>query len=170
MTGGSIETKTGFRAKLAGLVRKAARLAFGFALFAVIGNAADLHAADAQTAPDLIGTWRGEFSTNLSGRVARGLLTLTIKKQDGGTFTGSKEVDGEENGANPPLPESSLISGSPERIIGVISPDGGNLQIAEVGNPRWYIARLVDPDTIELTYVENSATPIVYRMEIRRQR
>ena len=56
-----------------------------------------------------------------------------------------------------------------EAFIGVIAADGTGFHVAEVGDPGWYDGRIIDSDTIEITYVESGTVPVLHRTTLQRQ-
>lgn len=123
----------------------------------------------AQDMPDLVGTWQGSFRAQLVDGVTTGTFTMMIESQDDELFSGLKSVERTDENAVLISAGGQLVRNSEEAFIGVIAADGTGFHVAEVGDPGWYDGRIIDSDTIEVTYVESGTVPVVHRTTLQRQ-
>jgi len=125
--------------------------------------------AMAQDMPDLIGTWQGSFRAQLVDGITTGTMMMTIESQDGELFSGQKSVERTDDNAVLISAGGQLVRNPEETFIGVIAADGASFHVAEVGDPGWYDGRIIDSNTIEITYVESGTVPVVHRTTLHRQ-
>lgn len=140
-------------------------------LFATLAAVLFVSAAPvmAQDIPDMVGTWQGSFRAQLVDGVTTGTFTMMIESQDGELFSGQKSVERTDDNSVLISAGGQLVRNTEEAFIGVIAADGASFYVAEVGDPGWYDGRIIDSDTIEVTYVESGTVPVVHRTTLQRQ-
>ena len=128
----------------------AAALAVVLALFAF--------AANAQEMPDLVGTWTGKYRAAVHDggkfEIGEETTSLIIEQQDGEFFFGAAvwELNEDFSGSSDIGTDESL--GGRDTFIGVISPDGREVTMAEVKDTGMYRGELLDENRLLLTYIE----------------
>lgn len=138
-------------------------------LIVIVSLFALVSAAASQSLPTLVGTWEGPFRAKLVDGITTGQFVLIIDEQDGELFSGRKVINRDDNHGGLVTANNERVRNADEKFIGVISADGSSFYLAEAGDPGWYSGRIMDGDTIELTYVESGEVPIVHRTTVTRQ-
>jgi hypothetical protein len=124
-------------------------------------------ATDAFPVPDLVGTWVGPYSVIRSNGFADGVLELRVVEQRGPLLKVEKAWKVAAGGA-PGDVGGELVTTADEPMVGVIGFDGREIHLAEQGDEGIYSGRLVDPDTIEFTYIESDRQATAYRVRLTR--
>ena len=124
-------------------------------------------AADAFPVPDLVGTWVGPYSVIRSNGFADGVLELRVVEQEGPLLKVEKAWKVARRWRSGRCRRRTRHDGD-EPLVGVIGFDGREIQLAEQGDEGIYSGRLVDPDTIELLYIESDRQATAYRVRLTR--
>ncbi len=150
------------------------------ALVALLGTSLISGCASHKTAEvgnvSLVGTWLGESNTVTSKwGYGSGTRTLVVVDQHGTEFTGENTFTFR---SDKPIPASKLnstydassgIVKASKKIIGTYNPEVGFINIAEVDGGGTFMGKLLDKDTMEITFTEAGEYARVFRVKLTRQ-
>ncbi len=119
--------------------------------------------------PDLLGKWTGPYRVIRSNGFAEGVLELQVIEQQGPLLKVTKAWALAPGGA-PGDVGGQLLQKAAETMVGVIGFDGREIRLAEQGDEGVYSGRLVNPDTMELIYIEADRQATAYRATLTRSK
>lgn len=121
-----------------------------------------------QDYPSLLGVWVGEFRAKATNGYTTGIWVFEVYEQSGDLFGGRNAVTRDDDATTLLSSNGRLSRDISEEVLGVIDDDGVTFHIADVGDEGIHIGRIIDQDSLEITYIESGSAPIVVRAELDR--
>lgn len=120
--------------------------------------------------PNLVGTWTGEKTIYFLKGSRHSVDILNITEQEGAHFRGTRTW--EHRSDDEPLGHAGddHTHQASEPILGIVGFDNKTIHIVEHDDLGQLHARLADPDTMEVIYVEPGENAAVFRVIMKRKR